>query len=333
MRIGPKREEDPGDKYTLYDWAIEGNRGIIGYEFADQLPSDMYEFCAEQYKRFGIHMPDDWWSIIEAGAWGAFMYLDHDYPYALMHTSNIKFSEIQFSHTIDLIDPNIPGWSEEADIDKLEVFEPNPDYDVLFFNESMYNPGLENLYQYPDGARIKELIYDYDLYSLAQEEVRAELQKVCKTEDSYHAYFDLAAWAAYLWMSGPLGRQWRIENHDAFWLCETQGLAVLHDMSFLSNTHYKILQRAPKTCCVCGLDSYCVEMVYLEGAHRWLCENHLHMGNTLPGSNCGSRFCKYVECFNHPMYGMQHAQIAVHKQNGMLAQRLRAPEKLLLANP
>lgn len=332
MRIGPSKDKDyHEEKYTLYDWAMEGNRGIIGHEHPDQLPDEMIEFCLEQYKRFGIQEANKWEDVVRAGAWASFLYVDVDYPYALMETSSIQMSNIQYLYGIDIVDPKIQGWAEEADVDKLEIFEPSPGRDRAFFDAAYLNPGLEHLPGYPDGRRIQEIIYDYDMYHYVPDEVVKDL--AARTggvdSDSFKAYFELAAWAAFIWMVGPLGSRWRVEQHDAFWLCETQGLAVLYEMCFLANTHYKILKRAPKTCCVCGLDSYCVDVVFLEGAHRYICEKHFNPEVTHGRANCGSRFCKYVECFNHPLYGATGGLNQVLRSGGMLTQRLQSNQMLV----
>lgn len=331
MRVGPNKNNDDryDERYTLYDWTSEGNRGIIGYQCMEQLPDDMIEFCYEQFKRFGIEMPRAWDDVVRAGAWATFMYVDVDYPYALMELSNIKISDIQYLYSIDIVDPKIPGWAEEAKADQLEIFEPNIGHDEDFFNAAYMSPGLRNIPGYRDGERVEEILYDYGMVDLVPDHIKTELLKRTGGEnDTFRAYFELAAWASLLWMSGPLGRRWRVEQHDAFWLCETQGLAVLYEMNFLLNTHYKILKRAPKTCCICGLDSYCVDMVFLEGSHRFICEKHFNPEVVHRMANCGTRFCKYVECFNHPMYGQDGGLRHVMRNGGLLTQRVHSSQLL-----
>lgn len=344
MRIGPQRE--PFDQQSvLYEWCSDYGAGIFGMNSTHDLPAEMIEFILTQYVRFGVPMPEKAMaeSIAECGAWAAYQYVDWVNPYALLVNglSDVTWSDLSHTHTIEMRDPFSEDGHKlfEANPEQTEVFKPAPGQSQAFFDHAMANPGLDSLPCGFIGAEIKDSLFEFtNPDDILDSDTLAAVQALCienglLNETKYSAYFELAAWASFIWMAGPPGKAWRIANHDVFWLCETEGLAILWDHTFMSKTHYSIKERAPKSCCVCGLDSYCVELVLLEGTHRWICERHLN--GEVPmyeAANCGSKVCRFVACFNHPSYGQEFAMDRILRGGGQLG-RMAGNERVVIEAP
>lgn len=328
MRIGPERQPFE-QQLSLSDWAQETGNGIIGYQSPEDLPEEMYDFINSQFMRFNIPVLKDGKLFRDITGWGAyasFYYVDAINPYALLTSgiSDVDWSDLGHTHTIDIIN-NYRNTTKEADPSKLEVFTQVDGQSENFFNYAMSHPGLEAL-PMNMGKEIEWILFDY--YGGPEDccngEALAALQELCVVDGvfqkrRYQAYFELAAWAAFVFMAGPPGRDWRVANHDVFWLCHTEGIAVLYDFSFIPREHYEIHERNPQSCCICGLDSYCVELVYMEGVNRFMCEKHLNGDTPLySGATCGTKICKYVNCKNHPAHGEYNAQTTILRGSGQM---------------
>ena len=143
-------------------------------------------------------------------------------------------------------------------------------------------------------------------------------------------YIRLAAWAAYVWFMGPLARDFRRRNYEIFDICYSDKSCILYSGNMYSPTKFKIINRSPQSCEICGLDSYCVSLAYFNGGSKFICEKHLN--GELPQftqSSCGSRVCRFTECKHHPMFGMKDARRLAHRESGQLIQKTRENAKLL----
>lgn len=328
MRIGPERKPFE-QQLSLADWCNETGNGVIGYQSPADLPEEMFDFIDSQFKRFGIPVIPDGKLFRDITGWGAFAayyYVDSINPYALLTSgiSDVDWSDLGHTHAIDVIN-TWKNTRKEADPDLLEIFTPVEGQSENFFNHAMAHPGLDAL-PYNMGEEIKWILFDYygGPEDCCDSTALAALQELCVIDGvferkRYHAYFELAAWAAMLFMAGPPGRDWRVANHDVFWLCHTEGMAILYDLSFIPREYYEIYEREPQSCCVCGLNSYCVELVFIEGVNRFMCEKHLN--GDLPlynGATCGTKVCKFVNCHHHPAHGQYNAQTNVLRATGQI---------------
>lgn len=316
MRIGAPRK--PFDtQLSLSEWADNCETGLIGLHSPEELPQDMLDFIYTQFERFKIDTLDKKLmdEVVRVGAWASFYHLDAADPYLwlIRGLSDVAWSDLGYKSTIEIKHPWDDRTPEEANPDRLEVFEPAPGQAEKFFNQAMAMPGLQSL-PYEIGEHIKFHLFEH--YGGPEDYCSgpaiAGLQALCSKKGHldkvmYNAYFELSAWAAFLWLVGPPGRDWRAGHHDVFWLCATEGIAVLYDMAFISESNYVIHARAPQSCCVCGLDSYCVELVYLEGMARFICEKHLNGTPLYQNATCGSKICKFAICPHHPMHGQEDA--------------------------
>jgi hypothetical protein len=146
-------------------------------------------------------------------------------------------------------------------------------------------------------------------------------------------FFRLAAWATYVWIMGPLGRNFRRVHYDIFNICYDHGECVLYSGSFFSPKNYTCENRSPRSCEICGLDSYCVELSYINGSTKFICEKHLN--GELPKftpTSCGSRSCKFSECKHHPMHGVKDARVLAYRDNGQLTKKVKEQQLLLPTN-
>jgi hypothetical protein len=158
---------------------------------------------------------------------------------------------------------------------------------------------------------------------LYDDQVRLDkLNEVCNGDTALaHTYFEVAAWAAFLWFAGPDGREWRNSHHDIFYMASRDGVAFMYDMSFIEAKHIRALERAPQSCVVCGLDSYCVEMAHISGTTRFLCEHHMNGEPVFDGATCGTKICRAVMCPHHPLHGQEHGLMTQLKKTGQLTSR------------
>ena len=122
------------------------------------------------------------------------------------------------------------------------------------------------------------------------------------------AHIHLVVWCAFVWIIGPLGRDFRDTFCYIFDACHAQGECVLYDSCIYSPQEYLVLERSPKSCVICGLDAWCVEMVYVEGTTRYMCEHHVNPEAISP-MHCGSKLCRFTECPHHPMTGKGMKQL------------------------
>lgn len=122
-------------------------------------------------------------------------------------------------------------------------------------------------------------------------------------------------------MSGPPGRQWRVEDHPIFYEAMTNpsGEAILYEGTILNKDSFRRLPRAFQSCVCCGLDGWCVEMVQIEGMTRSICEKCLN-GNApmYEGSTCGTKVCRYITCPHHPNKDDRAALHDIYRERGAL---------------
>lgn len=325
MRIGePKHYYQEA---SLHDWVNNSGYGIIGLQDYMEVPGEAIEFCFSQYDRFGIPRPPK--DVVQLGAWCALWAIDVIDPYLLFcGVSNVELSDEWQKYTYEITDLN--NKLHEADPEHLETFIEVPGKDEFMFNDLIQKPGLDAL---PCGAGdlFRDVMEGHTytaepVYSMMSEASLKWMTDMCTDElgdrdmVKFRAFFELSAWAGFLWLAGPLGREFRYNHHEIFHQAMTNGEAVLYDCFVLSFDSYKKVHRPPQSCAECGLDSWCVELVHLNGVTRFLCERHLNGDLPLYGdANCGSKFCKAVECHFHPNYGQQDAYYRTLSGKGMLS--------------
>lgn len=148
-------------------------------------------------------------------------------------------------------------------------------------------------------------------------------------------YFRLAGWAAMIWMLSPMARKWRSQYFNIFSACYTNnaGECIMYHGTVYEKMHYNKIERPPKSCYVCGLSSWCVDVTMLEGTVRCLCEKHVNGHIPVkPPVNCGTRSCRFVECPHHMYHGKKDGKALVYRDVGMLSTRARVSQALLEAS-
>lgn len=321
MRIGPQRK--PYEKQvSLHDWINNSGIGLFSIESEEDIPEEAIVFCENQFRRFGIELPPE--EVIRKGAYATMWYIDAINPYCILSgTSDVIASPGWSSNTYELLNDKGKVVSE-ADPEFTETFSYVIDNDAKFFSEYIAKPGLESL-PYMIGHDISEILFSGEVYRSdpiscdISQESNSWLDTNCKSREEFEAYFKLPAWAMFLWISGPHARQFRYDSHEIFFEAITHGEALLCDGYVISAQYYIKKERVPKSCSVCGLDSWCVDMVYIDGATRRLCEHHLNGAMPLYGdANCGTRVCRFVACPYHPMRGTKDALYNTLKERGQL---------------
>jgi hypothetical protein len=293
MRIGPKKQYTKQE--SLLDWMDQyGGNGMSGWQEWG-LPDDGMDFVQSQFTRFRLPFDGNIEELVERAAYHVFWYTDWADPYCLLlQYSDIAFTdqwerngyEIQLQNGVLLAEP-----------EKLETYAFVPGQAEHWFNYFYVRPGLREL---PRGigetleGELKDSLENHEYWS----DNWRDIIKSCG--ENVDQYMCLAAWATFIWLAGPLGRDFRMETNLLHDVVNTHKEGIIYDGEIISPKMYKRYDVPRNACRQCGLDSYCNELVEMGGVPQYLCEHCLNGGLILfPGANCGSRVCKYVECPHH----------------------------------
>lgn len=305
---------DKTEDYQLSEVAGNGY-GVIGYYGGKSLSvKEAFPFIVAQYERFGQEVPD---MDMLSWCWDqAFYYIDQFDPYALMTGScDVIKTEEAYYYQYAVSDDG-KSWME-VEPDEVETFR-YWDKGEESWNILMQHPGLEEYFDH---------IYDYfdDHFSYIRDDDHAEaygeewelMNKYGpKTQDIAH----LGIWAAIMWMSSPLeeAKAWRYEFHPIFNICYEHGACVLHAWTFHDPNYFERLERRPKTCAKCGIDSWCVDYTMIASEQQsYICEHCLSDGLPFPGRVCGTRLCEKTSCPHHPVSLAPEDQKMVAKRKVM----------------
>ena len=312
MRIGPEKEWN--DKQNaMYDWGSLYNSNM-------SFPGELFEFVQSQCTRFGlVYPPEEFTQYVVQFVYNSVAMWDPYMPF--YDGSDVVYTDDWYDKTYELA--NLDGEVVELDPQYLETFRYHPGKDLELFNYVISHPGLMAI---PNGCGItlKDMLEGEmtgeSVTNCISPGTYAELKQIAGCNENIEAYQDMIAWAAYAWIMGPDGKDFRAEMNYVFDTCYQYGECILYEGCIYSPKDYRIYPRAPQSCIVCGLDAWCVEMVYIDGITRFMCEHHL---NTTPLSklHCGGKYCRYTECPHHPMAGQGITQIEFvrmthgHQQN------------------
>lgn len=116
-------------------------------------------------------------------------------------------------------------------------------------------------------------------------------------------YQELAAWAAFVWVIGPLGREFRIHCNQLTEAVHEEGEAILADCWVVGKAHFRKLQRPTEACVRCHIQAWCLEISVQDNCTARICESCMSRDMPiLPPANCGTRLCKMPQCKHHPYY-------------------------------
>jgi hypothetical protein len=333
MRIGGEKQWEK--ETSLYDWVHNNGYGLTGLQGREDLPCDLIAFCESQYLRFNVPVPPE--EVIRTGAWASHYYLDFEDPYAyLCGLSDVHATDdwANFAYEVT-VDEKI----HEANPEQLESFTFVPGGDVEVFNECIAKPGLAAL-PYSVGDAIDEILWgdhcsNDPLYEDISADNREWLIKQCGDEVSkIMPYFQLSAWAAFLWFIGPPGRVFRYQYHDIFFAASRSGYAYLYEGMLISGEHVKRLARSPESCVNCGLGSWCVDLAHIDGVTRHMCERCLNGSVPLhQRANCGTRSCRFTECPHHCEFGKEDALYRTLSGSGQLSRLAEQKRQSLAQGP
>ena len=268
MKIGDREiEKQP----CMYDW-----EGIFSEQ--TNIPQEMMTFIEEQHKRFNVALPPE--EVIRYTIEYTYTALTRWDPYSWFSgITDVECTQSWMDHTYEIM--NLDGEKVEVDPEELETFRIFPGRDLTSFNDAITNPGLGNL---PCG--IGSLIDEFlDGECTSGESVMGCLSPHAaytlremshNNPDTVKAHVHLIAWSAACWMIGPMGKEYRRDICHIFDTCYEYGECIVFQGYVYSPNEYKVVNRAPRSCVICGLDSWCVEMVHLDGMTRYICEHHVN---------------------------------------------------------
>jgi len=325
MRIGPEAQYEQAEGSSLHDWCNDTGNGIMGLlDYGLGRPLECDKFIISQFERFGVPLLDPLIeTVAQIGYDSAAYHVDCYDPYCLLTypLSDVMFSNDWCQNTYEIIDPSGKP-PVEANPDLLETYRLIPGQCEHVFQTLMGTPGLEAL---PNtiGMCIDEHIDNYlgpDFGELAEEPL-FQLRQLCKGDaNRMENYFRLSAWAAFVWIAGPLGRQLRYQYHDIFTSCLDHGEAILYEGTVITPQWYRKIARAPRSCYQCGIDSWCTELTHIAGTNRFICEHCLNGELEMGEGFCGTRACKYVQCEHNPYHSMGTAGIhEAMKAHGLMS--------------
>jgi len=351
MRIGTKPHYE--NEQALWEWVNSSGNGVIGLSYKEELPTEMLQYVASSLGAWGMPYDKRMDEVVSMGAWASYWHLDISDPYAwFFQVSCVNYSDNWNKYAYEIYD-SYSKTHYEADPEKLETFsvaDPSQQQEVYadmiedarrFHERSLageVGPREDILHTLPNssGYEIEGLLDDGCLFesgpinSICDNEVRAQIEAFLAehfggaTDDLTYDYLHKAAWAAFVWLVGPPGQQWRVDNHDIFYLAHRQlnREVIMYDMSCIEQENYRRLPRAPKACVACGLDSWCVEMTQISGTTRYMCESCLNGKEVLfEQAHCGTKICRYVNCPNHPEHGQEGAMLGTLRNHGQLMAR------------
>lgn len=317
-------------EYCLDEWASNTGSGLMGLAGGD-LPPDCYQFCLDQYKRFNIKTIDDMEEIINTGGGAAMYFVDIYNPYVLLHgISDVDASDEWSRVTYQIFDVTSPGKkSYEPSPEHVESFVFMPGQAEEFFNHAYAHPGLsgvphglgEDIRMFLDGSYYGE--------SALQMLSHVGYNRLCElaggSESTMYAYLELAAWATFIWIAGPLSRPLRMHCHDIMSEAIAYGECIMVDGSVISPKFYNKLDRPPMSCNKCGVQVWCVEPTLVLSHSSYICEKCLNFD--MPPSrfsNCGSKFCSFSSCPNHPYHHLgKGGMMRSYREKGQLAAAAR----------
>jgi len=303
MRVGPERVIEK--EFDLNDHCYES--GLSGIVQDPDFPPEAYDFIRMQFDRFGVPLPDIIADVVLNIAIHIVAYVvDVFDPYALLiEVSDLEMTEDWRKFTYDIKPFGGKGVPRRAKPEQIETFRYNPKQCEEWYTKLMSHPGLENL-----PGSVGEILMDeidrrmndgeYPMDMIDEKKVGRQISEICGEHEKN--YYQLAAWAAFVWLASPFGRKYRYTTNLLFESAIDTGEVLIHeDIGIVSADFLIKTARAPYSCVECGLDSYCVEMVFTgDGSHN-MCEHCTHDGKTIfEGANCGTRWCKYISCQYHP---------------------------------
>lgn len=318
MRIG--KPKDIENRSVLYDLVTE-SVGCYDRFGGMGLPDECRLFIKDQYRRFGLSLPVWEDELINLAAETTFYYSDIINPYVLLlEFSDVTMTSDWANHTYLMSSENFNETPIELDPQKTETYRFVKGQCEHWFEYFMSHPGLEAI---PNDVgtnlseQISSVIEDME-WRMEDEYIAKDIRNYCK--DKIFNYFDLASWAAFAWLAGPYGRDFRVKTHECFELCLIYGEAVLYDTYWVHPNNYKKIERPPGSCVECGLDSWCNDLTFIEGQTIMICENCLNGGKQIFGQQgCGTKYCKYWECEYHPMNGKtMGSRYKILGENGQL---------------
>ena len=309
-RFGPEPEWLKNKDDWVCNWISEGGEGMFGVLGSRDLPDESLDFILSQYYRFGIPFPDEVFDVARVGATAALHWADYMDPYCLLwNCSDVNMTQEWCQHTYEIFDL-WDSLSREADPLWLETFVYVPGQAEGVFEYCLKHPGLQALPNHV-GTGISSLLsgdYGEECWDGLDGRAEAALRKLCTTPGGLdrprmRAYFDLAAWAGFIWLAGPLGRGFRTKNCSIFDVALQHGRGILVEGSVLCPANYRRIARAPQSCYRCGVPSWCVELTQSGASINYICEHCSKEGmRQISQFHCGSLICRYTLCPHNPLH-------------------------------
>jgi len=327
--------QDDSKEDSLWEWINSSGQGVMGFEFGS-IPDECFNFCLTQYARFGVPMSPELHEVITVGGSASFYFADVIDPYALFEgVSDVNMTQDWAYVAYKIFDPRFPDKrSYEPRGEQVETFVFMPGQAEEKFNFHMARPGLDALPEH-HGFGIRDVLSgdyrgDEGIFESVSNAGEAAIIEACTVvgpdgapivdQRRVESYFELAAWAAYLWLIGPESRDWRMYRHEVMQTAINYGECLIVDHEFISPKYYSKFDRPPQSCYLCGVQSWCVEHTQIMNHTGFICEACSNFDMPKSGvTNCGTKFCTFSPCPNHPYHHLgEKGAFAATREKGYL---------------
>lgn len=320
-RYGEDQEFASAKRDMLYDWCMESGQGFMAMDW-DPPPESCSRFILSQFERFNAPFPEELFPILKISSQAVLHWIDFLDPYLLYWDTTDICLTSDWEFTTFIID------GSEIDPCEVETFTLNPGTSESTFHHCMSHPGLESL---PNGMgeEIKELMLggynNEEIWGAMDAETDNALREVCTfngvtDNDMMENYFNLAAWATFCWLMTPEGMALMAEHNCVMEAVYAYGECIIHEGYVYGPDQYQKIERPPKTCGQCGVNSWCVEEILEDRGLSFMCESCINEGMPPLGPfMCATKFCKWTKCPHHPNFAESQSHMGgFHRKYGQL---------------
>jgi len=314
-------------------YGLMGGGGYYGaYRGLQDVPEGMVEFIVGKFQEYNIIFPPELTNLARFAGMMGLSYAGNWDPYFLLIYSDVNESSEWMTHTFKVSKASLgPNPQDKiAEPEKVEVFKHVIDGDITWFEE--FNKYVPHTGMFEVAAHIiEDYMQNYipDYFNDYLQEIGGEelLKSVCVNpetgESNVREYVELAFLSSLIWLASPLARQFRYEEHEIFYYAYRDGETICYDGSMYTKEEYIKVPLPPKSCMLCGIDSWCTEIIHgYSGDTVMACNGCVSKGRpSLPEATCGSLFCKHIECPHHKYAGMgKKGRYAMMHEGGGLRQ-------------
>ena len=306
----------------------DGGPGLFGFE--TDPPDACLDFIAEQMIRFGMPVSSRLATVLTRAAENTFYFCNWSDPYVLFTrgVSDVKLSDDWANYFYE-VRRDLPSGRiifktnnpQDVEVYELALAEGERAFRIFLAHDFLgYQEAIKGQGAWGHVTDIIEaLIHSVDdeiemvgFSGLLKQEELEELRSFCTRVKAgirhvdvmqMEFYFKFAAWAAFVWLVGPPGREFRYKKSDLYHAVYEDGEALLTEHSIFGRGDFRKTARPVNSCHKCHIESWCLENTVVNDRLDFICESCATAGMpVMPPANCGFRLCRLPQCQHHPMF-------------------------------